>query len=126
MACYTLSFPSLAEAGPYEWLNGEDEIREAVAEECEKDISDLGSDGYDLVYPDWAPKPIGIWLDSLPDHELETITMRAHEAGIKYAAAPHVERIMADFGNVLSGFEVDNTSKLPSGVTIALTEDWED
>lgn len=109
---FTLGFYN-PEYGQYDWLEDADDVAEALMEEIQKAVSDMGSDGYDL--PDFPAN-----FDELPLNEQEDITQEAHQKGIDDASRPHFNRIFAGFSAVLNGEADEADDHLPDGTQIYL------
>jgi hypothetical protein len=117
---YVIFFPGQSDANPYE-VATMTEVAEIVQEECESVISGLGSDGYDLIWPDEAGENVADWLDTLSELEAEDETLAAHRRGIQIGAKKLAESVMARFRIEPSEDNPVTTFALPDHTTIALT-----
>lgn len=134
---FTVFFPRQGDDGAYTHLEEESEVYEVVNAEVRQSISDMGSNGYEMLLPEWP------WTASNGKtyHSTEEIeqdedahiewTMIGHERGIDQATsmcAPDIfKALWVRYRTTEQGendIAVDNTTyaKLPDGVTIALKE----
>lgn len=136
---FTVFFPAQKADGAYKHLDEEHEVYEVVADEVRQSISDMGSEGYELLLPEW---PYTAECNDKTYHSTEEIeqdedahtewVMLGHERGIDQATslwAPGIFKALwvryrtTEHGE--SDIAVDNTTfaKLPDGTTIALKEE---
>ena len=139
---FTIFFPKQGqEDGAYTYLDDEEDIYEVIKDEVRQSISDMGSEGYDLLSPDfpWEASSGNTYtteeeiLDATeePLADLEEYTHLCHERGIDQAVtmwAPGIHKDLwvryrsTEYGT--QDVAVDDTTyaKLPDGTTIALKE----
>jgi hypothetical protein len=130
---FKLWFPGREkEYEPYTGLVDEEDVYEAVKEEVEKAISELGSDGYEPIWADgMSPEPVEV-IDSYSSEEWSRLCEEADTRGKDHAVMMATPQIFKELWNRYKMTEdgetdiaVDNTtfSKLPDGTHIALTEE---
>lgn len=117
---WILSFPGLSQVETYNNLETKTEVAEALYAECEQTISDMGSEGYDLIFPTHAPsdpEALQEWLDRAED--AESIVQEAHQRGIDEAT----RSVFDEAWNALwYGADEDiHDFRLPDGTKLALT-----
>lgn len=105
---WILSFPNSQEGEPYE-CETLHEVREAVTEEIKKSVRNMGSDGYELVFPDGVD----------PEEADEQTVLDAHERGVEKATNAH-------FTNILARLNTTGSARLPDSVWIDLKEVGDD
>lgn len=115
---YTFGFTNPA-YDDYDDLWTDDEVREAVMEECSKAVADMGSDAYE---PDFGGPYDDEWFDGLSEDRQYELTAAAHELGIQNVAERETSRIMSDFRDVLAGRYNEAESKLIDGTSVFLSE----
>lgn len=93
MGEWVLSFGKSAEGDPY-ICEDEEQLREAITDECRMSIENMGCNAYDLVIPDgyvsWEE------IDQLGDAAREEVTSDAHRLGVEEALEPLVKEAWAE------------------------------
>jgi hypothetical protein len=124
---YTLFWPARKEFEAYTGLANMEEVEEAVREEAEKTVADLGSDGHDYLWPQevidvaGGEDKISDWLDTLPENDAQAYSEQAWEAGVQLATDRLVKQAMAVLRQEPKDPGDYVTFKMPDGHVMALT-----
>lgn len=139
---FTVFFPAQKADGAYKHLDEEHEVYEVVKDEVRQTISDMGSEGYELLLPEWPytaecnDKTYNSTEEIEQDEDAHTEwVMLGHERGIDQATTMWAPGIFKELWvryrvGVGTGPEGEDTaiddvtySKLPDGTVIALKEE---
>lgn len=123
---YTIFFPGSKDAEPYKGLEDEEEVYAVVKKEVRQSVVDMGSDGYDLIWPEHIVQTyddIEAWLETLDEEAQQQAVADAHEAGIDRVAVPTAVSVFESLWRLHKDDQEFTSDKLPDGTKIALKEE---